>query len=194
MVPSISQVVGHYGVGDVNGGSLRGNLQLPGNTSAAVAGNCVGGFGHADLLVGGCGPVSGIGRIEPPHRVAVGVRDLLQHPQVGRGGQKPLIEHGRGKDHLMHELVLLFGEVVRLESRRRDLDGVGEDLSALLDLLELVGDGLFFVFDLGDGVDRLRRIVDDTGAELRLRRRLQCWGKSDGQCGNDEFLHCLSFR
>jgi hypothetical protein len=110
---------------------------------------------------------------------------LLQHPQVGRGRQKPLIEHGRGKDHLVHELVLLFGDVVRLQSRRRDLDGVGEDLLALLDLLELVGDGLFFVFDLRDGVDRLRRIVDDTGAELRLRRRFECCGKSDGQCGND---------
>ena len=56
---------------------------------------------------------------------------------------------------------------------------------ALLDLLELVGDGLFFVFDLRDGVDRLRRIVDDAGAELRVRCGLQCRGKSDGECGEE---------
>jgi hypothetical protein len=58
-------------------------------------------------------------------------------------------------------------------------------LLALLDLLELVGDGLFFVFDLRNGVDRLRRIVDDTGTKLRLRSGLQCHGEADSEYGNE---------
>jgi hypothetical protein len=91
----------------------------------------------------------------------------------------------------VREVVLLLGDVVGLQRRRGNLDGVGEDLLALLDLLELVGDGLFFVFDLRDGVTRLRRIEDDAGTELRVRGGLQCRGKSDGECGNDQFLHCL---
>jgi hypothetical protein len=58
-------------------------------------------------------------------------------------------------------------------------------LLALLDLLELVGDGLFFVFDLGNGVDRLRWIVDDARAELRVGSGLQCRSEADRECGND---------
>ena len=75
--PERLQVVGHYGIADVNRGSLRGNLQLPGNAGGAVAGNHVGGVRDADLLVGGCGPLSRIRRIEPSHRIAVGIRDLV---------------------------------------------------------------------------------------------------------------------
>ena len=72
----------------------------------------------------------------------------------------------------MHEFVLLLGDVVGLQCCRCNLDGVGEDLLALLDLLELVGDGLFFVFDLRNGVGRLRRIEDDAGTELCVRERV----------------------
>ena len=49
------QVVGHYRIADVDGGSLRGNLLLPGNARGAVAGDHVGRVRNADLLVGGCG-------------------------------------------------------------------------------------------------------------------------------------------
>ena len=91
--PEHLQVVGHDGIADVNRRSLRGNLQLPGNAGRAVAGNHVGGIGDAHLLVGGCGPVSGVRRIEPSHRIAVRIRDWLQHSQVGRGRQKARIEH-----------------------------------------------------------------------------------------------------
>jgi hypothetical protein len=66
-----------------------------------------------------------------------------------------------------------------LQRRRSNLDGVGEDLLALLNLLSFVGDGLFFVFDLRNGVTRLRRIEDDAGTELGVRGGLQCHGKSD---------------
>ncbi len=69
----------------------------------------------------------------------------------------------------MREVVLLLYDVVGLERRRGDLDGVGEDLLALLDLLDLVGDGSLFVLDLRDGVGRLCGIVDDAGTELRVR-------------------------
>jgi hypothetical protein len=44
---------------------------------------------------------------------------------------------------------------------------------------------LFFVFDLRNGVDRLRRIVDDTGTELRVRSGLQYRSEADSECGND---------
>src|ERR1019366_3045869 len=94
----------------------------------------------------------------------------------------------------MHELVLLLGRVVGLQRCRRNLDGVGKDLLSLLDLLELVGDGSLFVFDLRNGVGRLRRIVDDAGTELRERCGFERCGKSEGECGNDQFLHCVSFR
>ena len=73
--------------------------------------------------------------------------------------------------------VLLLCDVVGLQRRRGDLDGVGEDLLALLDLLDFVGDGSLFVLDLRDGVARLRRIEDDAGTELRVRERLQCRDK-----------------
>ena len=85
----------------------------------------------------------------------------------------------------MHEVVLLLGDVVGLQRSGGNIDGVGKDLLALLDLLELVGDGLFFVFDLRNGVDRLRRIVDDTGTELCVRSGLQCRSEADRECGND---------
>ena len=68
---------------------------------------------------------------------------------------------------------------------RGDLDSVGEDLLALLDLLDLVGDGSLFVFDLRDGVGRLRGIVDDAGTELRVRDGVQCRSEADSECGND---------
>jgi hypothetical protein len=66
----------------------------------------------------------------------------------------------------VREFVLLLGDVVGLQCGGRNLDGVGENLLALLDLLGLVGDGSFFVFDLGNGVPGLRRIEDDTRTEL----------------------------
>ena len=53
----------------------------------------------------------------------------------------------------MHELVLLGGNVVGLQSRGCDLDCVAEYLLALLDLLNFVGNGLLFVLDLHNGVD-----------------------------------------
>jgi hypothetical protein len=56
-------------------------------------------------------------------------------------------------------------------------------LLALLDLLELVGDGSFFVFDLHNGVGRLRRIVDDTGTELGVCRWLYCQRKYESEGG-----------
>ena len=69
----------------------------------------------------------------------------------------------------MREFVLLLCHVVGLQRCRGDFDGVGEDLLALLNLPGFVGDGLFFVFDLRNGMTRLRRIEDDAGTELRLR-------------------------
>ena len=91
----------------------------------------------------------------------------------------------------MHEVVLLLGDVVGLQRRCGDLDRVGEDLLSLLDLLNLVGDGSFFVFDLSNGMGRLRRVVDDAGAELRVRNGLQCRSEADRECGNDQLLHFL---
>jgi hypothetical protein len=52
----------------------------------------------------------------------------------------------------MREFVLLLCDVVCLQRCRGDFDGVGEDLLALLNLPGFVGDGLFFVFDLRDGM------------------------------------------
>ena len=170
--PERLQVVGHYGIGDIDGGSLRGNLHLPGNAGGAVAGNYVGGVRNAHLLVRGCGSLSSIRGIEPAHRIAIGIRDLLQHQQVRSRRQKSRIEHPRREDHLVREVVLLLCDVVGLQRRRGDLDGVGEDLLALLDLLDFVGDGLFFVFDLRDGMARLRGIEHDAGTELRVRERV----------------------
>jgi hypothetical protein len=43
---------------------------------------------------------------------------------------------------------------------------------------------LFLLFDLRDGVDRLRRIEDDA-PELRKRRGRERRCKSDGKCSND---------
>src|SRR5208282_2163811 len=50
------------------------------------------------------------------------------------------------------------------------------------------------VFDLRNGVGRLRRIVDDAGTELGERCGFERCGKSEGECGNDQFFHCVSFR
>ena len=72
----------------------------------------------------------------------------------------------------MRELVLLFCDVVGLQRCRGDLHGIRENLLALLNLPGFVGDGLFFVFDLRNGMTRLRRIEDDAGTELRLRVRV----------------------
>jgi hypothetical protein len=58
-------------------------------------------------------------------------------------------------------------------------------LLALLDLLELVGNGSLFVFDLRNGVGRLRGIEDDAGTELRVRSGVSCRSESDGECGDD---------
>ena len=46
----------------------------------------------------------------------------------------------------MRQFVLLFGDVVGLQCRGRNLDGVGEDLLALLDLLGFVGNGSFSIW------------------------------------------------
>src|SRR5581483_1346916 len=89
----------------------------------------------------------------------------------------------------MREFVLLLCDVVGLQRCRGDFDGVGEDLLALLNLPGFVGDGLFFVFDLRNGMTRLRRIEDDAGTELRLRCGLECRHESDGECGEDYFPH-----
>ena len=183
--PERLQVVGHYGVGDIDGGSLRGNLHLSGNASGAVAGDYVGGIRNANLLVRGCGSLSRIRGIEPAHRIAIGVRDLLQQQQVRSRRQKSRIEHPWSENHLMREFVLLLCDVVGLQRCRGDFDGVGEDLLALLNLPGFVGDGLFFVFDLRNGMTRLRRIEDDAGTELRLRCGLECRHESDGECGED---------
>jgi hypothetical protein len=94
----------------------------------------------------------------------------------------------------VHEVVLLLGDVVGLQRRRGDLDGVGEDLLALLDLLGLVGDGLFFVFDLRNGVDRLRRIVDDAGTELRVRAGCNAAARPMASAVKISFFIALSFR
>ena len=56
----------------------------------------------------------------------------------------------------MNEVVLLLCDVVFPYRCCGDVDSVGKDLLALLDLLKLVGDGLFFVFDLRNGVSGLR--------------------------------------
>ena len=76
----------------------------------------------------------------------------------------------------MREVVLLLCDVIGLQRRRSNLYGVGEDLLALLDLPDFVGNGSLFVLDLRDGVTRLRRIKDDAGTELRVRGGLQCSG------------------
>jgi hypothetical protein len=83
----------------------------------------------------------------------------------------------------VREFVLLLCDVVGLQRRRGDLHGVGEDLLALLNLPGFVGDGLFFVFDLRNGMTRLRRIEDDAGTELCIRERLQRRRKPNGEHG-----------
>ena len=85
----------------------------------------------------------------------------------------------------MREFVLLLGDVVGLQCCRSNLDGVGEDLLALLDLLGFVGDGSFFILDLRDGVTGLRRIEDNAGTKLGVRYGLQCRAKSEGEYGKD---------
>ena len=175
------QVVCHDRIAGIDRGSLCGDLQLAGNADVAIAGNYVVGIRDADLLVGGCGPGAGVRRIEPAHRVAVRIRDLLQHPQIGGGRQKPAIKHRRRENHLVHEVVLLLGDVVGLQCRRRDFDRVREDLLALFDLLKLVGNGLFFVFDLHNGVGRLRRIVDEKTNEQRPKQAAPRPFVDDGQ-------------
>src|ERR1700683_5331151 len=112
--PECLQVVAHYRVVDVNGRALRSNLQLAGNAGSAVARDNVCGVWPTYLLVRGCGSLSGIRRIQPTHRVAVGIRDLLEQDQVRSWRQKPRIEHSRGKDHLVNEVILLLCDVVRL--------------------------------------------------------------------------------
>jgi len=87
--------------------------------------------------------------------------------------QKPRIEHPGREDHLVGEFVLLLCDVVGLQGRRCNLDGIGEDLLALLNLATFVGDGRLFVLDLRDGVTCLRRIEDDAGTELCICERLQ---------------------
>ena len=83
----------------------------------------------------------------------------------------------------MVEVVLLLQLVVGLECCAGDLDGVGENLLAVLDLLHLVADGPLFVLDLGDGVGRLSGIQYNPRPELRVRDG----GGHDGQhCGEGE--------
>jgi hypothetical protein len=48
--PERLEVVGHHGIGDVYGGVLSGNLQLPGHTRSAVAGDDVVGVRKILLL------------------------------------------------------------------------------------------------------------------------------------------------
>ena len=85
----------------------------------------------------------------------------------------------------MRKLILLLCDVVGLQRRRSNLDGVGEDLLALFNLPDFVCDRFLFVLDLRDGMTRLRRIEDDTGTELRVRGGLECRCESDGECGNN---------
>ena len=88
----------------------------------------------------------------------------------------------------MGEFVLLLCDVVGLQRCRGDLHGVGEDLLALLDLPDFVGDGSLFVLDLRDGVTRLCRIEDDSGTELCICERLQR-RKPNGEHRKGKFLH-----
>jgi len=167
------QVIGHHRVADINSGALCCNLELSGHTRGAVAGNHVIGVRDANLLVRGCGALPGVCRIEPTHRIAICVGYLLQQQQVRGWRQKPRIEHPGREDHLVGEFVLLLCDVVGLQRCRGDLHGVGEDLLALLELPDFVGDGSLFVLDLRDGVPSLCRIEDDAGTELCICERLQ---------------------
>jgi len=94
------------------------------------------------------------------------IRDLLRHHQVSLRREKATVERLRRKDHLVVEVILLFDLVVGLQSGASNLHGIREDLLAILDLLHLVADGLFLMFDLDDGMARLRRIEHNAGAEL----------------------------
>ena len=128
-------------------------------------------------------------------RVTVTVPVVFTNPEMSpgirRGGILNIVRHGielscpvdKIPDHLVVELVLLLDLVVGLERRVGDLDGVGENLLSVLDLLNLVADGPFLVLDLGDGVGRLRGIEHNPRPELRVRD-----GRGhDGQhCGEGE--------
>ena len=91
----------------------------------------------------------------------------------------------------MGEFVLLLCDVVGLQRCRGDLHGVGEDLLALLDLPDFVGDGSLFVLDLRDGVPRLCRIEDDAGTELCICERLQRAANPTASTVRVSFFICL---
>jgi hypothetical protein len=61
----------------------------------------------------------------------------------------------------VREFVLLLGDVVGLQGRRRDFDGVGKYLSSVLDLFCLIFNRFAFIENLRVGVGGLGRVVDE---------------------------------
>jgi hypothetical protein len=107
-----------------------------------VSGNHAGSARNDRLLIGGSRSRSRIGGIEPSHRIAVGVGDLLHQHQIAPWREKARVEHLRRVHHLAVKVVLLLYGVVGLQGSRSDLDGVGKDLCSVLDLLSFVLKGL----------------------------------------------------
>src|ERR1017187_6938117 len=64
-------------VADVDGRSLGGDLLLSGDGQVVVSRDRGGCGWNAHLLPGGCGPGPGVRGIDPAHRVAIGISDLL---------------------------------------------------------------------------------------------------------------------
>ena len=117
------------------------------------------------------------------------IGNLLRHHQIRLGREEALVKHLRRNHHLVIKVVLLDDLVIGLQGSGRNLHRIGENLLTILNLLHLVVDGLLFVFDLSDGVDALCRIIDNAGAELRVRSRFDRRGNPDGKCCKDESFH-----